>query len=79
MVPPSRVVIIAYGRKYSVPRSTVDNADLHLKPVGELAIERQQVYNEELDRCLGHFTVELADVDHLTFQEVRDYVAHRHP
>jgi hypothetical protein len=54
---PNRLVVISYGHKYTVARDALVDADRHLQPLGTLAIERNIVYSEELDRCLGRFTV----------------------
>lgn len=47
------IVLISYGRKYIVPRQ---QNTLRLKPLGQLAKERNEVYEAELHHCLyGHY------------------------
>ncbi len=53
----NQVVVIAAGQKYFVPKRQPDDLNLHLIPVGQRAIEINNVYNEELDRCLGAQTI----------------------
>ena len=50
---PDEIVLISYGRKYIVPRQ---QGTLRLKPLGQLARERNEVYETELRHCLyGHY------------------------
>jgi hypothetical protein len=46
------MVLISYGRKYIVPRRTPNHGDIRPQALGELAMERNGVYEEELERCL---------------------------
>lgn len=57
MMEPDRVIVISYGHKYSVPRRGFDDPNLRQKPLGQLAIERNRVYYDELNRCLGRLTL----------------------
>lgn len=65
-----RVVVISYGRKYSVARHATNSRDLHVQPLGELTIQRNKVYQEELDRCLGRSTVKIVDEDGNTISRI---------
>jgi hypothetical protein len=56
---PAPLVIIAYGHKYGAARNAIDAETLRPRMLGSLATQRNQVYKEELDRCLGHFTVKI--------------------
>jgi hypothetical protein len=56
---PAPLVIIAYGRKYGVARNAMDRETLRPRALGALVRERNLVYREELDRCLGRFTVKI--------------------
>jgi hypothetical protein len=56
---PAPLIIIAYGHKYGVARNVMDQETLRPRMLGTLISERQEVYKEELDRCLGHFTVKI--------------------
>jgi hypothetical protein len=47
------MVLISYGHKYIVPRRAPNHGDIRPQALGSLAMERNQVYQEELERCLG--------------------------
>lgn len=50
---PDEIVLISYGRKYIVPRQ---QDTLRLKPLGQMARERNEMYETELRHCLyGHY------------------------
>ncbi len=49
----NQIVVIAGGQKYFMPKRQPDELNLHLVGVGQRAIERNHVYQEELARCLG--------------------------
>jgi hypothetical protein len=59
LIEPAPLVIISYGRKYGVSRNAMDRETLRPHALGTLVRERNLVYQEELDRCLGHFTVKI--------------------
>jgi hypothetical protein len=49
---PDEIVLISAGHKYIMPRIALNRDDVTLQPLGELANDRQAVYDEELRRCL---------------------------
>ncbi len=49
----NKIVVIAGGQKYFMPKRQPDELNLHLVGVGQRAIELNRVYQEELARCLG--------------------------
>jgi hypothetical protein len=49
----NQIVVIAAGQKYFVPKRQPDELNLHVVGFGQRIIERNQVYQEELARCLG--------------------------
>jgi hypothetical protein len=63
LVEPAPLVIISYGHKYGAARNAMDAETLRPRALGTLATQRNLVYKEELDRCLGHFTVKIVGVD----------------
>jgi hypothetical protein len=67
---PAPLVIIAYGHKYGAARNAMDMETLRPRMLGTLVIQRNQVYKEELDRCLGHFTVKIIGVEPSTFKRL---------
>jgi hypothetical protein len=46
------IVLISAGRKFIVPRDALRKDEVTLQPLGQLASDRQTVYDEELRRCL---------------------------
>jgi hypothetical protein len=58
-IEPAPLVIISAGRKYGVSRNTMDRETLRPRALGALITQRNRVYHEELDRCLGRFTVKI--------------------
>ena len=72
---PAPLIIIAAGRKYGVARNAVDQETLRPLELGNLARQRHLVYQEELNRCLGHFTVEIVDGGDYIYE----YETLRHP
>jgi hypothetical protein len=67
---PAPLVIIAYGHKYGAARNAMDAETLRPRALGTLATQRNLVYREELDRCLGHFTVKIVGVEPDTFKRL---------
>jgi hypothetical protein len=47
------MVLISYGHKYIVTRRNPNHGEIRPQALGELAMQRNQVYQEELERCLG--------------------------
>ncbi len=62
-IEPAPLVIIAYGRKYGAARNAIDAETLRPRMLGTLVTQRNLVYKEELDRCLGRFTVKIVGID----------------
>jgi hypothetical protein len=52
---PDQVTVISYGKKYVVPRHQSGTVRVISQGLGGLAAERNQVYVEELNRCLGRY------------------------
>jgi hypothetical protein len=46
------IVLISAGKKFIVPRIALRKDEVTLQPLGQLAMDRQTVYDEELRRCL---------------------------
>jgi hypothetical protein len=67
---PAPLVIIAYGKKYGAARNAMDLETLRPRMLGTLVVQRNQVYKEELDRCLGHFTVKIVGAEPGTFKRL---------
>lgn len=67
---PAPLVIIAYGHKYGAARNAMDAETLRPRALGTLATQRNLVYREELDRCLGHFTVKIVGVEPYAFKRL---------
>jgi hypothetical protein len=57
MAGPDEITVIAYGKKYIMPRRTRDDGEVFTTGLGALTQERNQVYTEELVRCLHPHTV----------------------
>lgn len=53
------VTVISYGKKFVVPRNLKQEGSIITQELGSLATQRNQVYMEELERCLSprHFHV----------------------
>jgi hypothetical protein len=60
---PAPLVVIAYGKKYGAAHNAMDLETLRPHMLGSLIKQRKEVYKEELDRCLGHFTVKIIGVE----------------
>ncbi|MDE2447220.1 MAG: hypothetical protein KGO94_13680 [Alphaproteobacteria bacterium] len=57
--PPGAYVAIVYGHKFLAPLRPPANGDIVQHGVGEVVAKRNQVYHEELNRCLGFVRVNL--------------------
>jgi hypothetical protein len=53
---PDQVTVISYGKKYVVPRHHSGTVRVVSQGLGGLAAERNQVYVEELNRCLRPYS-----------------------
>jgi hypothetical protein len=49
---PDEIVLISAGHKFIVPRHATRSDRVTLQPLGALVSDRNQVYDEELARCL---------------------------
>ncbi len=47
------VTVISYGKKFVVPRNLKQEGSIITQELGSLATQRNQVYMEELERCLS--------------------------
>ncbi len=65
---PAPLVIIAYGRKYGAARNAIDTETLRPRVLGSLIKQRNEVYKEELDRCLGYLTVKIVGTHPVTLK-----------
>jgi hypothetical protein len=66
---PEGIVVIAYGRRYVAAPTSTDGQVMRPRALGSFAKQRNEVYNEQLDRCLGHFTVKIVNSGALNFTE----------
>jgi hypothetical protein len=66
------VLIISGGRKYVASSNAVDAETLRPHLLGNMVIERNQVYEEELDRCLGHLTMKIVGKHPHLLEQVED-------